>query len=164
MPLYGVYLYLLINIILKSSFYLAHSVKSSHGDTTCYSVSIAWVPQIKTHNLGCLYKDVYITHYFKTSALRNTMTSSNESIFYVTGSLCGEFTGHRWIPSQRPVTRSLDVFLICAWTSGWVKQSRRRRFETPSRSLWRHCNETTSAKLSGSTELPILTDTYHTFR
>ena len=38
------------------------------------------------------------------------MTSSNGNIFRVTGPLCGEFTGHRWIPSQRPVTRSFDVF------------------------------------------------------
>ena len=38
------------------------------------------------------------------------MKSSNESIFRVTGHLCGEFTGHRWIPAQRPETRSFDVF------------------------------------------------------
>ena len=31
--------------------------------------------------------------------------------------------------------------LICAWINGWVsKQSRGWWFETPSRSLWRHCN------------------------
>ena len=40
----------------------------------------------------------------------NMMTSSN--VFPVTGPLWGEFTGHRWTPlhSQRPVTRSFDVF------------------------------------------------------
>ena len=39
------------------------------------------------------------------------MTSSNGNIFRVTGPLCGEFTGDRWIPrTQRPVTRSFDVF------------------------------------------------------
>ena len=32
------------------------------------------------------------------------------NIFHVTGPLWGESTGHRWIPSQRPVTRSSDVF------------------------------------------------------
>ena len=31
-------------------------------------------------------------------------------IFRVTGPLCGEFIGDRWIPSQRPVMRSFDVF------------------------------------------------------
>ena len=40
-------------------------------------------------------------------------------------------------PLQRPVTRSFDGFFICAWLS---KQPRRRCFETPSHSLWRHCN------------------------
>ena len=38
------------------------------------------------------------------------MTQSNGNIFRVTGPLCGEFTGHRWIPTQRPVTRSFDVY------------------------------------------------------
>ena len=41
------------------------------------------------------------------------MTSSNENIFRVTGLLCEEFTGHRWIgefPAQRPVTRNFEVF------------------------------------------------------
>ena len=43
-------------------------------------------------------------------SLPNTkMMSSNGNIFRVTGHLCGEFTGPRWIPAQRPVTRSFDV-------------------------------------------------------
>ena len=36
--------------------------------------------------------------------------SSNGNIFRVTDPLFGEFTGHRWIPSQRPVTRSFAIF------------------------------------------------------
>ena len=38
------------------------------------------------------------------------MTSSIGSIFRVTGPLCGEFTVTGEFPSQRPVTRSFDVF------------------------------------------------------
>ena len=38
------------------------------------------------------------------------MTSSNGSIFRVNGPLCGEFTGPGEFPTQRPVTRSFDVF------------------------------------------------------
>ena len=38
------------------------------------------------------------------------MTSSNGNIFRVTGPLCGEFTGPGEFPTQRPVTRSFDVF------------------------------------------------------
>ena len=37
------------------------------------------------------------------------MTSSNGNIFRVTGPLCGEFTGHRWIPR----TKANDVELSC---------------------------------------------------
>ena len=36
------------------------------------------------------------------------MASSNGNIFRVTGHLCGEFTGPRWIPA------------ISAWINGWV--------------------------------------------
>ena len=37
------------------------------------------------------------------------MTSSNGNIFRVTGHLCGEFTGHRWIPR----TKASDAELCC---------------------------------------------------
>ena len=40
----------------------------------------------------------------------NMMTSSNGNIFRVTGPLYGEFTGPGEFPTQRPVTRSFDVF------------------------------------------------------
>ena len=37
---------------------------------------------------------------------------------------------------------ALMFSLICAWINGWVNnRSWGRLFETPSRSLWRHCNE-----------------------
>ena len=48
-------------------------------------------------------------------------------------------------PSQRPVTRSFDVFFDLRLTKRSSKQSRRRWFETPSRSLWRHCKAVVSA-------------------
>ena len=51
-----------------------------------------------------------------------------------------EFTGHRWIPAQRPVTRSCDVFFDLRMNKRLSKQSWGWWFETPSPSLWRHCN------------------------
>ena len=42
------------------------------------------------------------------------MTSSNGNIFRVSGHLCGEF------PTQRPVTRSFDVFFDLRLNNGWV--------------------------------------------
>ena len=48
------------------------------------------------------------------------------------------FTGE--FPSQRPVTRSFDVFFDLRLNKRLHKQLRGWSFETPSRSLWRHCN------------------------
>ena len=46
------------------------------------------------------------------------MTSSNGNIFRVTGPLCGEFTGHRWISRTKATGEELS--LICAWINVWV--------------------------------------------
>ena len=49
------------------------------------------------------------------------MTSSNGNIFRVTGPLCGEFTGHRWIPLTKASDAELWCFLWSApWINGWV--------------------------------------------
>ena len=61
-------------------------------------------------------------------------TSSNGNIFRVTCLLWGESIG-------RPVTRSFDVFFDLHLNERFSKQSKDRWFETPSRSLWRHCND-----------------------
>ena len=42
-------------------------------------------------------------------------------------------------PSQRPVTRSFDIFFDLQLNNRLNKQSRWRWYETPSGSLWRHC-------------------------
>ena len=42
-------------------------------------------------------------------------------------------------PSQRPVTRSFDIFFDLRMNKRLSKQSWGWRFETPSRPLWRHC-------------------------
>ena len=41
------------------------------------------------------------------------MASSNENIFHVTDSFCGEISGHREIPLK-------EVARFYAWTNGWV--------------------------------------------
>ena len=50
------------------------------------------------------------------------MTSSNGDIFRVTGHLCGEFTGHRWIPCTKASDAELWCFLSSApeKKNGWV--------------------------------------------
>ena len=68
------------------------------------------------------------------------MTSSNGNTFRVTGPLCGEFTGHRWIPLTKASDAELWCFLWSALNKQLSKQSWGWWFETPSRSLWRYCN------------------------
>ena len=51
---------------------------------------------------------------------RDMMTSSNENIFHVTGTLWGESIGHRWIPLKNDIHAELWCFFICAWTNGWT--------------------------------------------
>ena len=62
------------------------------------------------------------------------MTLSNGDIFRVTGHLYGEF------PAQRPMARSLMFSVISALIKRLSKNSWGWWFETPSPSLWRHCN------------------------
>ena len=68
------------------------------------------------------------------------MTSSNGNIFRVTGPSCGEFTGPGEFPTQRPVTRSFDVFFDLRLNKQLSKQPWGWWFETPSWSLWHQCN------------------------
>ena len=78
-----------------------------------------------------------ISRYILSSTRIVMMTSSFGNIFRVTGFLSpvtGEF------PAQGPVTQSFDVFFDLGLDQQFSKQWRRRRFETPWRSLWRHCN------------------------
>ena len=48
-------------------------------------------------------------------------------------------------PSQRPVTRNIDVFVVRHPNKRVSKQSRRRWFETPLRSLWHRCSDSLMA-------------------
>ena len=68
------------------------------------------------------------------------MTSSHGNIFHVTGPLCGEFTGHRWIPLTKASNMELWCFFDLCLNKRLSKQLRCQWFETPSCSLWRRCN------------------------
>ena len=65
------------------------------------------------------------------------MTSSNGNIFRVTGHLCREFTGHRWIPSTKASDMELWCFLWYSWINCWASNSEAFDLRCP---LWRHCN------------------------
>ena len=65
----------------------------------------------------------------RSKTVSATKWPSNGNIFRVTGES----------PAQRPVTWSLDVFFARRLNKRLGKQSWGWWFETPSRSLWRHC-------------------------
>ena len=68
------------------------------------------------------------------------MMSSNGNIFRVTGYLCGEFTGHRWLTRTKACGAELWRFLWSADKKRVNKQSWGWWFATPSRSLLCHGN------------------------
>ena len=72
---------------------------------------------------------------------RNMMASSNGNISRVTGHLCGEFTGHRWIPRTMASYAELWYSLWSGLNKRLSKQSWDWWFETLSRPLWRHRND-----------------------
>ena len=85
------------------------------------------------------------------------MTSSNGNIFHVTGLLWWKPPVTDGFTSQRPVTRRLEFFFDLRLNKRWSKQSRRRWwFETPSCSLWRHCNVRNWSSLCLSHYLPVM--------
>ena len=69
------------------------------------------------------------------------MRSSNGNTFRVTGLLCGEFTGDRWIP----LTKASDTELWCFFDLRLFKRLSKHSwgwwFESVSRSVWRHHNK-----------------------
>ena len=48
------------------------------------------------------------------------MTSSNGNIFRATGPMCGEFTGHRWIPCTKSSDTELWFFFDLCLNKAWV--------------------------------------------
>ena len=95
------------------------------------------------HNI-CRFGDAdsrYTSDLIWEQTAKCMMTSSNGNIFRVTGPLCGEFTGPGEFPTQRPVTRSCDVFFDLRLNKRLSKQPWGWWFETPSLSLCRHCND-----------------------
>ena len=109
------------------------------GNLHCYKWHIQNILQYRHHKiearLWIIWENVEIRKLMFSLVM---MTSSNGSIFRLTGPLCGEFTGE--FPWQRPAMRSFDVFFDLRLNKRLSKQPRGWWFETPSCSLWRNCN------------------------
>ena len=118
---------------------------------SCYLISVptsssskSMMPdgnKLRQVHMGLRQYEVKCTPYVGNQPGSSMMTSSNGNIFCVTGPLWRISAVHRWVPpSQRPVTRSFDVFYDLRLNKRLRKQARRWWFETSLRSLWRHCN------------------------
>ena len=90
---------------------------------------------------SCLQLKINIFYKFSVSFQLHTWRRHRMEQFpchwpFVWGTpVTGEF------PSPRPVMRVVDVLFDLRLNKRLSKQSRRRWFETPSRSLWPHCND-----------------------
>ena len=74
------------------------------------------------------------------------MLSSNGTFFALLALGAGNSPVIDEFPSKRPVTWSFDVFFDLCLNKRLSKQSWGCWFERPSRSLWRHCNDTNYRK------------------
>ena len=86
-------------------------------------------------------RDIYIQNKIVKGDWASHFTSSNGNIFRVTGPLCGNSPLTGEFPSQMTVTRSFGVFCDLRLNKRLSKQSWGWWFETSSRSLWRHGND-----------------------
>ena len=68
------------------------------------------------------------------------MTSSNKTFFSLLAICAGNSPLNEEFPTQRPMTRSFDVFFHLCLNKQLSKHSCVGWFETLSRPLWRHCN------------------------
>ena len=99
-----------------------------------------WIYWVYMGILMDCYTQICVWIFLALHRQLDMMTSSNGNIFRVTGPLYGEFTGHRWIPRTQASSASFDIFFDLRLNKPLIKQSWGWWFETPSCSLWRHCN------------------------
>ena len=104
-----------------------------------FPLTLAWTKSLSKVDLAVIWYTITLRWYFCIGVYMTT--SLNGNVFRVTGHLCGEFTGHRWISFTKASDARLDVFFDLRVNKRLSKHSWGWWFETPSSSLWRHCNE-----------------------
>ena len=93
---------------------------TSHYLSQCWPRSLSpygvtrlqWV-KIYSHSIIVFCNISWLSTEFE-NRIKYTMTSSNGNILCVTGHLCGEFTGHRWILHTKASDAELWCFLWSA--------------------------------------------------
>ena len=115
-----------------------------------------WLPLLKCCNRQCWQ---IIVHGNRILWWRHLMKTFSAILAICAGNspVPGEF------PAQRPVTGSFDVFFDLRPNKLLSKQWWGCWFETPSRPLWRHCNESSLCRASSHDRFTIETEAYHIF-
>ena len=111
-------------------------MKCDEGDLSCIPLLVGLLKNFQECVILCNVCILKPNWHTTINTIR-MMTSSKGNIFRVTGHLGGESTGNQWIP----LTKASDEEIWCfIWSAPeqLSKQLRRRWFETPLRSLWRH--------------------------
>ena len=86
--------------------------------------------------LTCIHRDYLVDTSSIVSRWRHQMEPFSALLLLYVGN--SQVTDE--YPSQRPVTRSFDISLVCILNKRLSTQSWGWWLETPLRSLWRHCN------------------------
>ena len=129
-----IYIYIYMSLSLNELFWVKISLKIAHRGLTgqiSIQIQVALVAWCQTITWVSVDPDPWLTWW------RHQMEIFSALLACCAGNspITGEFT------AQRPVTRNFDVFFDLRLNQQLSKQWRRRRFETPSRSLCRHWNE-----------------------
>ena len=86
-----------------------------------YTVDVVFTLSYMIHPIGDRNDASNRNSFLRTKYKIIMVTSSNGNVFRVTGHLCGEITGDRWIPRTNGQWRGALMFsLICAWLNCWV--------------------------------------------
>ena len=142
-------------------FYFVYSCQMDDILNGRYSAQRYWLPVVAVKPINCMIQrnvailiflsyslkyalDLSLSDKYWFAILCIMMTSSNGNIFRVTGLLCGEFTGARWILRTKVSNEELWCFFDLHLNKQLSKQSRGWWFEAPSGSLWRQCNDITA--------------------
>ena len=112
---------------------------------TVDSITYPWHPLNKRcpRNISCCKETIFLKwwrHQPNTLIHEHMITSSNGNIFRITGHLCGEFTGPRWIPRTKANDAELWCFFDLRLKKRLSKQSWGWSLETPSRPFRSHRN------------------------
>ena len=133
-PLKALLITTLCGIIVAQAVVIATDIMiiSPRWNSEAAHVPFAWLHRLPTSFDIGLIKQVIKQlwrHQMETCSAFLALFEGNSPV-------TGEFSTQRW------VTRSFDIFFDLRPNKRLSKPSRRRRFETPSRSSWRHCNVT----------------------